>query len=303
MKAKYLALTLIAAFVVPTADAAQDIDRTLKAGTNPSVEIDNVAGSVTITAWDRQEVKVTGVIDNDKDEFEFTADDKRVVIKVRPERRARHEHDDNDRRHDGARLDIMVPSASSLEVDTVSADVKVDGVRGAQDLGSVSGDIDSVAFDEELELSSISGDVGVRGQGGRADVRLSSVSGKVTARGLKGKVEAESVSGNLDLNADGAARLRLSAVSGDITAATDLAQTTRVDVESVSGTVRLTLKQPVNADFEVETFSGDIDNCFGPKAERASKYAPGRELRFTQGNGSAKVNISTLSGTISFCDR
>jgi len=302
MKAKYLALSLIAAFIVPTADAAQDIDRTLKTGTSPSVEIDNVAGSVTITAWDRQEVKVTGVIDNDKDEFEFTADDKRVVIKVRPERHTRHEHNDKDSRRNGARLDIMVPSASSLDVDTVSADVKVGGVRGAQQLESVSGGIGSVAFDAELELSSISGDVDVRSQGGRADVRLSSVSGKITASGLKGKIEAESVSGDLDLNVDGATRLRLSAVSGSIRAATDLAQATRVDVESVSGTVKLELKKPVNADFEVETFSGGIDNCFGPKAERASKYTPGRELRFTQGSGSAKVNISTLSGTISFCD-
>jgi len=302
MNTKYLPLVLIVAFAVPTADAAQNIDRTLKTGASPAVEIANVAGSVTVTGWDRQEVQVTGVIDNDKDEFEFSADDKRVVIEVRPERRARHERNDKDSRHNGARLDIKVPMASSLETETVSADIKVGGVRGAQNLESVSGDISSVAFDEELELSAISGDIDVHGQGGRADVRLSSVSGKVTARGLKGRIEAESVSGDLDFDVDGTPRLRLSAVSGSISAATDLAQATRVDVESVSGSVKLALKKPVNADFEVESFSGDIDNCFGPKAERASKYAPGRELRFTQGNGSAKVNISTLSGTISFCD-
>jgi len=303
MNAKHLTLVLIAAFAVPAANAAQTIDRTLKTGANPAVEISNVAGAVTITGWDRQEVKVTGVIDNDKDEFEFSADDKRVVIKVRPERRTRHEHDGGDSRHNGARLDIKVPSAASLDVEVVSADTKVDGVRGSQRLESVSGDIGTAAFDEELELTSISGDVDVRGQNGRADVRLASVSGAVTARGLKGEVEAKSVSGDLNLDVDGAARLRLSAVSGDITAAARLADATRVEMESVSGSVKLGLKQPVNAEIEIESFSGNIDNCFGPKSERASKYAPGRELRFTQGSGSARVNISTLSGTISLCDR
>ena len=72
---------------------------------------------------------------------------------------------------------------------------------------------------------------------------------------------------------------------------------------SVSGTITLKIKPPVNADFDIESFSGDIENCFGPKSRDTSKYTPGSELNFTQGSGGARVEIETLSGEISVCDR
>ena len=47
--------------------------------------------------------------------------------------------------------------------------------------------------------------------------------------------------------------------------------------------------------------NGDIDNCFGPKPERTSKYAPGQELSFQEGNGNARIDVSTMNGDISIC--
>ena len=77
----------------------------------------------------------------------------------------------------------------------------------------------------------------------------------------------------------------------------------RVTMESISGTINMIVKPPVNADFDIESFSGDISNCFGQKARDTSKYTPGSELDFTQGKGGARVEIQTLSGDISICDR
>jgi hypothetical protein len=34
---------------------------------------------------------------------------------------------------------------------------------------------------------------------------------------------------------------------------------------------------------------------------RTSKYAPGRELRFTEGDGDARVSIKTLNGSLRLC--
>lgn len=296
MKTRFIPLALAMALAVPAAHGAQNIDRTAKTGASPAVEISNVQGHVTVTGWDRQEVKVTGVIDNDKDEFEFSADDKRVVIKVRPEKGTRVGRNE-------ARLDVRVPEGSALDVQTVSADVKADGVRGAQRLESVSGDIDATVTGQSFSLRTISGDATIRGQGGKADVTLASVSGGVTATGLRGDVEAKSVSGDLDLEVQDALRLRMKTISGGIKARAALAGEARAEVESISGGVRLDLAKPVNAEFDVESHSGSIDNCFGPQAQRKSNYGPGRELRFTQGSGAAKVRIDTLSGRIEFCDR
>lgn len=298
---KYVSTAIVAALVATPSLAAKNIDQTLKTGASPAVEVSNVAGKVTVRGWDRKEVQVTGVIEYDKDEFEFTADDKRVVIKVRPEKREDGRFESYHHERDAV-LDIKVPAGSSLNAQTVSADIDVDGIRGTQRLESVSGDVETVGYDAALDVRTVSGDANVRGQGGAA-ATLATVSGDLTSRGLKGEVEAKSVSGELDVEVVDASRLRLKSVSGEIEALAGLTSSARAEIETVSGGITLKLKSPVNAEFDVESFSGGIDNCFGHEAQRKSKYAPGRELRFTQGSGGASVRINTLSGGVSFCDR
>ena len=54
----------------------------------------------------------------------------------------------------------------------------------------------------------------------------------------------------------------------------------------------------VSARFEVSTFSGRIDNDFGPDGERTSRFAPGRALEHTTRDGSARISIETFSGNV-----
>ena len=297
MNIRYAVIATSALLATPAAQAVQNIDRSLPTGATPSVEISNVQGRVTVAAWDQQVVKVTGTIENDQTEFEFSGDQRHVVIKVRPESNKVH------RGKDDAILDIKVPAGASLDINTVSADIDVQGVRGAQRLEAVSGDVTTAAYGEQLDVRTISGDAVVNGTGGNARVEVESVSGDVTVRGVDGELEAQSVSGNVELDLGTATRLQLETVSGNLKASLTLAADARFDAESVSGDVDVRFAKPVNGEFEFETFSGNIENCFGPKAERKSKYAPGTELRFTQGSGGARVSVDTLSGTISICDQ
>lgn len=298
MNIGHIALTAALILTVPAAQAVQNIDRSQATGPAPTVDISNVQGKVTVAAWDRQEVKVTGTIENDEHVFEFDGDDKRVNIRVRAKSKSF-----NWGRGDDAVLNISVPAGATLNVQTVSADIDVSGVKGAQRLETVSGDIVATVFDEQLDLRTISGDAQVRGSGGKAMIYAESTSGNVNATGLGNAVEAQSVSGDVELEIGTASRVRFESVSGDLEALMTLADGGRVDAQSVSGDVRMKFRKPVNAEFDVESFSGGIDNCFGPKAERSSKYTPGRELSFTQGSGSGRVNIETLSGSIVFCDQ
>ncbi len=297
MNIRYAVIATSVLLATPAAQAVQNIDRSLPTGATPSVEISNVQGRVTVTAWDQQVVKVTGTIENDQTEFEFSGDQRHVVIKVRRESNKVHHSKDD------AILDIKVPAGASLDINTVSADIDVQGVRGEQRLEAVSGEITTAAYDEQLDVRTISGDAVINGTGGKARVDVQSVSGGVTVRGVDGEVEAQSVSGNIELDLGTATRLSLETVSGNLKASLTLASDARLDAESVSGHVDVRFAKPVNGEFEFETFSGNIENCFGPKAERKSKYAPGTELRFTQGSGGARVSVDTLSGTISICDQ
>ena len=287
--------TCVALLAFP-ADAAQTLERSQATSAAPAVEVVNIEGLVRVRAWERNEVRLTGELKNDRDKLEFSGSEHSVTIRVRPEK-------NRSRDSDGARLEISVPRNASLSVQAVSAEVEVAGVEGAQRLESVSGDIRTEVFGEDLMLRTISGDAVVTGNGRPAVVTLESTSGNVTARGLKGEVEAQSVSGDVVLEATEATRLRLKTVSGDVEARVALGVDARLDAESVSGDLKLLFPAGIDAEFDLETFSGDIDNCFGPAAARKSRYAPGTALRFTQGEGKARVRADTMSGDIDVCNR
>ena len=291
-----LAFALAAAIAAPAA-AEQNITKRATVEADATIEVSNVQGSVEVTAWDRNEVELVAVLESDKDELEFEATPRIVRIEVdRPDGKYGRDHSE-------ARLKLRVPAGAVLVVDTVSADITVAGVRGEQDLESVSGTVGTQAFDAPVKAASVSGDVTVTGNGGKAKVKTENVSGSATVSGVRGSFDGEVVSGEIHATIVAAREVEVNSVSGDITIDAELAPSARVEMESVSGTIGLKIKPPVNADFDLESFSGDIDVCFGPKARETSRYAPGTELSFTQGNGGARIELQTLSGDISICDR
>ena len=293
----WLAAAVLAA-AVPPAMAQQQINKRVNVAPDATVEVSNVQGSVTITTWDKNEVELIAELESAKDELEFEATERNVRIEVeRPN--GKYGRDDED----DAYLTLRVPSRARLIVDTVSAEIGVTGARGEQSLESVSGEVRTQAFDAPVRATSVSGEVTVTGNGGKAGVTTENVSGTSTVTGIRGNYHGEVVSGEINAVIAAAQQLELSSVSGDISLQAELTPTARVEMGSVSGMITLKIKAPVNADFDIESFSGDIENCFGQKARDTSKYAPGSELNFTQGSGGARVEIETLSGEISVCDR
>lgn len=277
--------------------AARDVDSRLDAADDGRVNVSNLSGSITVEGWSRSEVHVTGTIDDDVEEFIFERDGREVTIKVKaPDRRWGH-------KDVSAELKIRVPQDSSLDIGTVSADIEVSGVRGEQELQAVSGDITTEAFSSDISAGTVSGDVEVESANGRSvgEWELSSVSGDVTAEGLSGSLSAEVVSGDIEIIDGTFRRIRAETVSGDILLLGALEDGGRIDMESVNGSIEIRFTGPLSARFDIETFNGRIKNCFGPKPERTSKYAPGLEVSFKEGAGEGRVSLSTLNGSIEVC--
>ena len=297
IRSAWLAAAVLAA-AVPPAMAQQQVTKRANVAADATVEVSNVQGTVTITAWDKNEVELVAELESTKDELEFEATDRHVRIEVdRDKGNYGRDHDED------ANLTLRVPKGARLIVDTVSADIGVTGARGEQSLESVSGEVRTQAFDAAVKAASVSGEVIVTGNGGKAAVTTENVSGSAVVTGVRGNYRGEVVSGEINASVAAATQLEVSSVSGEIDVQAELTPNARVEMGSVSGTVTLRIKPPVNADFDIESFSGDIENCFGQKARDTSKYAPGSELNFTQGSGGARVEIETLSGEIIVCDR
>jgi len=277
----------------PAVRAGTPINERAAADPAGSVEVSNVAGTVRVTGWDRDEVEVSGELGAGTEKLEFAVADKVTRIKViLPPKSSSTEDTD---------LVIHVPAASRLSVNTVSADIEVQGLLGAQRLQSVSADIRTTAAGEDVECKSVSGDVAVNGSFKKGLLTITTVSGDTTILRVAGEVNANTVSGDITLGLGETNRSRVRSTSGDLTMAALLAADGKLDAESISGDVRLDLVGAVNAEFDVSTFNGEIRNCFGPKAVSTSEYAPGKELRFREGQGTAQVRIKTMNGDINVC--
>ncbi len=284
---------IILGFALAGAAAAEEVNRTMDAASDGHVHISNISGSVSVSGWSRDEVEVTGEIGPKVEELIFERSGDRITIKVKvPKKGGRGIESD---------LNVRVPEGSSLDVGTVSADIEVTGVNGEQKLEAVSGDIETECDDADVSAGTVSGDVVIRGSGKDAETHSASVSGDVDLYDLAGEVSAESVSGDLNIQDGSFDRASFNVVNGDVTFHSELRAGGKLRAESVNGEIDLQFNGDIAGQFDIDTFNGDIDNCFGPQPRRTSKYAPGMELSFTEGKGDARVTISTVNGDISVC--
>ncbi len=298
MNARFTGLLLAGALslAAPGAFAAQTIERSIDTTHDGEVRVRNVAGQVTIRGWDEARVELR---------VELSSDDQRVDIDDTPGRIAIDVREPEDRgrtRSRSATVTLSVPHGSRVDVSGVSANIDVGGVYGELSLQSVSGDLRVEGFGGELRARSVSGDQRLNGRGERGRVQLASVSGDVHLRGARGDLELSLVSGNADLGDGEFERVRINAVSGDVRGRLRLTPDGRFDGETVSGGLHIEFTDPLDGRFELQSFSGSIDDCNGHAAERTSRYAPGRRLSFERGDGTAVVRARTMSGAISICD-
>lgn len=288
-------VTVILTLMLAAAVQAKEVNRTVDAAADGHVDISNIAGSVTVNGWNRSVVEVTGTLGRNVEELIVERDGDKVRIKVKVPRNSGRSIDSD--------LHINVPKKSSIDVGTVSAEIDVTDVGGTQSLHTVSGDITTEFAGGRLKAESVSGDVQVSGNNADGDVTASTVSGDVTVFRVSGEVSAESVSGDVTIDEGSLDRAELETVNGDIQFEANLRNKGRLSIDTVNGDLDLLFTGEVSANFDVDTFNGSIRNCFGPKPVRTSKYAPGLELEFTQGGGSARVAISTLNGDVNICKK
>ena len=287
---------LLAASVTVHADERR-IDQQLAADPHGIVEISNFSGRVEVTGWDQPQVSVDANLPNGVDRLEFRSDHGRTTITVKfPNLSFGGE---------GVNLRVKVPRGSEVDATAVSADVLSTGVTGAQRLKSVSGSIKADIAQSDIEAKTVSGDVALRGQGKPAELHLTTISGTIRIDRGAGDVEASTTSGEINMQLDPGRSVRMRTISGDVVFRGALAKDADVDTQTVSGDVKLLAKPETGYQYEVTTFSGDIDNCFNVKAEHTSRYGPGERLSGSRGEGEtgARVRIKTMSGDISLCDR
>jgi DUF4097 and DUF4098 domain-containing protein YvlB len=272
--------------VAPAALAQQKVDLKKNADPKGRVSIDNTAGSTRVIGWDRPEISVTGTLGRGADSVRFTAGAGRTDIEVETQGNPHQVRSD---------LEIHVPSGSSVEVQSFSAEITVTGVTGVVRAESMNAAI-SVTGSDEVEAQTVSAGVTVSGS---SRVRAESVNGPVIVKGAKGSVEASTVNGTLEVSGTTFESVRIEVVSGDVTFDGALASGADLSIETVSGSVTVRVPGGQGADVDVSTFSGDIRNGLSAEhAAKTSRWISQKDLQFKAGGGGAKVAIQTMSGDV-----
>jgi len=281
---------LVCLLVSPAAWAAQTVDETRPANDSARIEIENLAGSIQVTGWNRNEVHVTGTLGDDVEGLDISGTAEHLSLEVKIP------HGENRHRDVEAHLQIHVPAGCHLEVETVSSSIDAADLSGGAELTSVSGDVTLSGHPATAEVETVSGNVRITGAGTPVDVQ--SVSGDVTLTGVADEIEVSTVDGTIAVTADEIRRGKIQAVSGSIRVSGRLAAGARLDLQGHSSDVTLGVPAGTSASFDVTTFSGDIDNALGPEAQSTSRYTPGKKLEFSTGSGDARVSIETFSGDV-----
>jgi len=272
---------------------AEDIDERNSADPNGHVHVSNTAGTVTVIGWGEDEIEVTGTLGEGTRGLEFKREGRHTTIKVLYQR--------GSHRSESSHLVVHVPEHSELSVNGVATDIEVTGVQGVQRLETISGEITAETFASDLEAKSVSGDMVIHGHGYESLLTVSTVSGDTEISGVAGELETTTVSGDVEIEAGKITRARLRTTAGDVEISGDLVSGGRIDCESINGEITVKLTDGANLDVDIETFNGDIENCFGEKVERKSRYGPGRLLRFSRGDGDRTVRLKSLNGEIEIC--
>ena len=288
-----LALNASVFLLMSAAATAKEEQRSIDAHPESNVSISNVAGSIEVSGWSRNEVGVDADLGSGVEELVLERDGRDIVIRVKVPR--------NNARNTSSDLVVRMPENSNLDVGAVSADIEVTGVFGEQDLHSVSGDVEAEAYESDMTAETVSGDIEIAGNGDAIVAQLGTVSGDIDAQNLSGELDVNTVSGDLSVAAGEFERVKAKTVNGDFEFRGILESGGRFDAESINGHVDVTFEGAISARFDIETFNGRIRNCFGPEPKRTSRYAPGRELKFTEGEGKSRVTLSTMNGSLTLC--
>ena len=282
--------------------------RTAKIGASGTIELRNIAGDISVAAGsgDTATIEIIKVArgSSDADAREqlglVTVDvvegNGRVEVVAR--------YPDDRRRGNRRNIDVSTvyrvtaPAGARLKVESISGDVEVSGIHGEITLNSISGDITVERAGKIVKATSISGNVELVSATQDAAVELSSTSGNITARNLTvRRIDMGSISGNIratDLTCDTA---ELHTMSGDVEYTGGLTRNGSYKFRTHSGNVRLTLGGGTGFELEASTFSGEVRTGLDLRLEGVSSRR-NRTIRATYGDGAARIEATSFSGTV-----
>lgn len=303
---------LVAGFQQARAQDREVIDEARLVSANERITLDVMRGEVVIRAGNDNTFRVVGELDEDAEGYELESDNGFTRFIVRMPRNMRGW---NSGRNKGSELEITVPANAQVEFSGVNVSVDIADVLGGARVTTVNGEITASGLGEFVHLKTVNG--GIRSENNRGVVNIETVNGEVRDHGSAGRLSVEAVNGQLDIVSSaeevslevvngqidaelrGTQSLDFNGVNGEISIRLFESVSPRIRGGSVSGEIELSVDDSIEARFNLQTNVGSrIGNELTSDEARRPQFGPGRNLRFSTGQGGGSVDISTVSGAI-----
>ena len=259
-------------------------DTTFAVRSGQRLDVDNFGGSITVTAWNQDRVRVATRGDGDP----FTVDVGPVTVHVGTQSEDDHGPGESD-------LTIQVPAWMELNLSGNEVDITTRGVRAGIQANTVQGSITVDGGEGTVDLNSVEGDISVSNVRGR--VQLNTTEGSVTLRGVSGtELDIETVDGDIDMGGVSTPNIEANTVDGNIKWNGTLAPDGAYRFSTHDGDLMLGITGDPDAQVSVETFDGTVDSDWPVTLRGTNQH---NKMTFTLGSGRARLELSSFDGTIS----
>jgi hypothetical protein len=186
---------------------------------------------------------------------------------------------------------VYMPRHGTVSAKTVSADLIADGISGW--FYTASGSIRLTGQTTSIEAETMSGNLDVNVSS--PWVKAHAGDGSLLIRGAPQDVDASTIGGTLSIATSTVLRGQFSSVTGDIHFVGDPPPRAILDFSSHSGAVDLLLPQTASALVALSSISGPIENSFA--RVRPTSLTP-QSMQINLGRGEAQVTARTFKGPI-----
>jgi hypothetical protein len=247
------------------------------------LEIDNPGGSISVTTWDRPEIRIQA--DHSR----------RSVIEIRRRRSGTISLEAESARGGFASIvdyDLTVPASLNLSFEGWSTDVTIEGSTAEVDVETFEGDITIVGGSGSVTAETTSGEIHIDRANGIIDA--SSVAEDIRVSNSSGEIYVETVGGSVILEGISATVVEAGSVGGRVSFEGTVVDGGDYFFGSHGGTVTITIPDASNASVSLASIHGNISSDFpgSPNMERGARNT------FTIGSGGANIEAETFGGRI-----
>jgi hypothetical protein len=114
---------LIVILLTTAALAQKSVSRKYPAGKNVRLELKNLSGTITVETWNRDEIKITALMDAPTVQFNPRQTDAGLVIDIVGDNRGRNDVGD-------VNFKVQLPARSSVDLETRRGQINVSNVQG-----------------------------------------------------------------------------------------------------------------------------------------------------------------------------